>query len=213
MFGICIVAHSARSGQARNLATRVGADAVCLDSGQLGCDGNHDSAHHCLMSLGATTWSVVLEDDAVPVEGFRDQLAAALAAAPSDLVSLYLGRLRPPQFQRSIAAAVSAADQSGADWIVSDRMYHAVGYAVRTPLLESLTNFDAPVPVDERITAWAMTSRLDVSYCWPSLVDHADWPSVITRHRDGARRAPGRVAWRCESHDDVWSDRSVRVAR
>lgn len=210
MFGICVVAHSARSGQAKSLGVRVGADAVCVDAGQLGCDGNHDRAHQLLVGLGEP-WSVVLEDDSVPVEGFRDQLGCALADAPTDVVSLYLGRLRPPQFQRAIGAAVAAADGCGADWIVSDRMYHGVGYAIRTELVESLMSFELSVPVDERISAWAMAGGRDVGYCWPSLVDHADWPSVIGRHRDGARRPPGRVAWRCGGHDG-WGGGVVRVA-
>lgn len=207
--GVGIVSHLSRGGEARRLAEDVCADLVSRDNGLMGCDGNHDLVHNLLLGLGCE-WSVVLEDDAVPVAGFIAELRSALRVAPSPVVSLYLGRLRPPQYQRSIRSAVERADAAGADWIVSDRMYHGVGYAIRTELLESLSEFVVDLPVDERISEWVRSNNLKVSYTWPSLVDHADIPTVIERHRDGARRTPGRVAWRAAGHR-VWSDRLVCV--
>lgn len=188
----------------------VGAKVVSIDNGVLGCDANHALVHDHLMQF-PSGWSVVLEDDAVLIADFRAQLREALLYAPSPLVSLYLGRMRPPQYQQEIGAAVDAADCAGADWILGTRLYHGVGYAVKTALLPSLANHPTDLPIDERISQWAMRFGHVVSYCWPSLVDHADMPSVIAQHRDGQPRPPGRVAWRAGAHT-TWSSEAVCIS-
>lgn len=202
---IGVVAHASRAPAAKALAREVGATFVSIDTGGiLGCDGNHNLVQRHLAGLPGD-WSVVLEDDAVPVDGFGDQLVAALEVAPTAVVSLYLGRQRPPQYQRRIEIATGLADKMGAHWLTSSRMLHAVGYAVRSDVLPALLDFDSGLPADEHIGVWA-SGHLGagaVSYCWPSLVDHADWPSV-TAHPDGQVRLPGRRAWRVGSRD-VWS--------
>lgn len=206
---IGIVAHTARASEARALRRLVGAEFISVDNGVMGCDANHDLVQRHLSALPAD-WVVVLEDDAVPVPGFSRQLSGALGCAPSPVVGLYLGRLRPPQYQKCIAAAVNTADREGADWVLASRLFHGVGYAIRADLLASLTEFPLDSPADERISEWALRNKHVVSYCWPSLVDHADFPTLIERHRDGVRRDSGRVAWRAGPHDG-WSSVAVRV--
>lgn len=206
---IGIVAHSSRASEAKALAHEVDAEFVSIDQdGILGCDDNHDHVMHHLAGL-PSTWSVVLEDDAVPVEGFYEQLEAALPLSPTPIVSLYLGRLRPPQHQADIQAAVEAAVVEDADWIISSRLYHAVGYAIKTELLPSLLGHLSNWPVDQHISEWAMQRGHLVSYCWPSLVDHADGETVVA-HPDGQPRTPGRVAWKTGAKAQ-WSTQSVTL--
>ena len=207
MFLIGVVAHTSRAKAAHELFDTVEADFLSIDDGQLGCDGNHDRVHRWLASQ-PSVYSVVLEDDAVPVPGFRSQLAACLEHSPEPLVSLYLGQSRPPQYQAAIGRAVEVAQRQGADWVSSDRMYHGVGYAVRTSLLAGLIGWTMGLPVDERISDWAAWSGLDVAYPFPSLVDHADWPTVIPVHNDGQARPAGSAA----PHAN-WSSKSVWVAQ
>lgn len=189
-----IVAHTSRASEAKTLAKTVHADYLSLDNGTLGCDDNHE---HVLRHLShyPSTWTVVLEDDAIPVADFRTQLANALPLSPSPIVSLYLGRLRPPQHQADIEAAVQAADVEAADWIISTRLYHAVGYAIKTELLPSLFNHLSNWPVDQHISEWAQQRGHTIAYTWPSLVDHADEATIVA-HPDGQPRIPGRVAWK-----------------
>ena len=98
MFSIGIVAHQSRTTQAKNLAKQVKADFISIDTGLLGCDDNHTTVQNHLWAL-KDEWSVILEDDAQPVQDFPDQLTQALTVAPTPIVSLYLGRRRPPHFQ------------------------------------------------------------------------------------------------------------------
>ena len=206
MIRMGIVGHVVRNRHAEGLARQLGAF-ICLDDGTQGCDRNHVSVLDRLDRM-PSQWVVALEDDAVlATDNLKAQLRQALPLAPSGLVSLYLGRQRPPQYQPAIATAVRAADDADASWIVGTRLLHAVGYAIRTDLLPSLLDFPLTLPIDEHISAWAQLHGHVVSYTWPSLVDHADLPTVVA-HRDGEPRPPGRVAWRTGSRD-VWTSASV----
>lgn len=204
-----IVAHLSRSSEAKALCQSVRADFISIDNSVMGCDMNHDAVQRHLSALRAE-WSVVLEDDAVPVDDFRDELGLALRYSPAPVVGLYLGRKRPPQYQSAIGSAVKRADAESVDWIVARRMFHGVGYAIRADVLPSLLEHPLDLPADERISDWVLGNGHLVAYCWPSLVDHADLPTVISRHRDGAPRNPGRVAWRAGGHCG-WSSRAVFV--
>lgn len=206
-YSVGIVGHTTRSRHAEALARSVGGF-VAVDNGTLGCDRNHLSVLERLEHT-PSTWAVVLEDDAAITPDFKAQLRQALPLAPSGLVSLYLGRQRPPQYQASIAAAVEEADAQDASWIISSRLFHAVGYAIKTSLLPSLLDFASHLPIDEHISAWAQLHGHVASYAWPSLVDHADMPTIVA-HRDGEPRPPGRVAWRTGSRE-TWTTAAVSL--
>lgn len=184
------------------------ADYVSTDDGTLGCDENHDAVLTHLAGL-PSTWSVVLEDDALPVQGFREQLTQALTLAPTPIVSLYLGRQRPPWAQAGIQTAIEAAEVERADWIISSHLLHAVGYAIRTDLIPALLHYPTPLPIDQHVSRWAQSQGHLIGYCWPSLVDHCDQPTLFD-HPDGQAREPGRIAWNTSPHES-WSTRSVTV--
>ena len=204
---IGIVAHTARTNQAKTLAHTVKADFISIDTGFLGCDDNHTTVQHHLAGLH-TVWSVILEDDAAPVNDFCGQLAQALSVAPTPIVSLYLGRRRPPHWQQRIRKAALRAENENASWIVGTHLLHAVGYAIKTELLPSLLNFDSDLPVDQHITRWAQTTHgHPISYTWPSLVNHLDLPTLV-EHPDGKPRHPGRTAWATGTRDQ-WTTHAV----
>src|SRR5262245_57477048 len=202
-YTIGVVAHTQRRRMALALADEVGAAVIGEDDGHLGCGHNHRrvwtqlSEHH-------TQWLCVLEDDAVPVSGFLDQLDAALATAPEPVVSLYLGRDRPPQYQDAIARAIECADaDSDVCWIVAPRLYQAVGVAMVAELVPAMVDYTrrkAFFPIDDGIASWVMRNQYRVAHTWPSLVDHRDGPSVAH-----AVRPAGRVAWRTGARD-AWTD-------
>jgi hypothetical protein len=195
---IGIVAHVDRFTDACALADRTGAVTVMVDDGELGCEANHIRTWRAL-ATAKTPWAVVLEDDALPVRDFQSQLDDVLANAPTPIVSLYLGRSRPPIWQPWIRGATINADRQGACFIPGRRLLHCVGVAVHTGLINDMadTAEALELPIDEAITAWA-DDRYGVSYCWPSIVDHNDGPTLVA-HRDNQPRSEPRVAWSCGS--------------
>lgn len=193
MLTIGIVGHTSRRSHATQLAAQVDADFLSIDNGSLGCDDNHEAVQHHLANL-PSTWSVILEDDAQPVPQLRTQLRAALPMSPTPIVSLYLGRKRPPHWQTRIRKAIRNANTSNTNWLISTHLLHAVGYAIKTDLLPSLLSHTSTLPVDQHIGHWARYHGHTIAYTNPSLIDHADLPTIV-EHPDGEPRKAGRTAW------------------
>lgn len=207
---IGVVAHVSRTERAHELMSTVGADYISIDDGTLGCNRNHA---HVLHELSRTTqsYTVILEDDCVPVDGFRDQMAAAISAAPrchykdgnhcpAPIVSAYLGTGYPRYWQPGIGKAIQKADALNAPWILSEHLLHAVAYAIRTDLIADLLQHRQQLPIDDMITEWARANGHQVAYTYPSICDHQDGPTVITarverRHPRHAHRTGTRTTW------------------
>jgi len=205
MIAIGIVAHPAREAMAEKLAQAVDADIVMVDGAGMGCTPNHIATWRATAERGQG-WTLILEDDAIPVHGFREQLSLALAAAPDPVASMYLGRRMPPQFQARIGAAVQLAERQSACWIRSVEGLHAVALCMKTDLVEDfLARRHPQLPIDQAVGRWARGRGLQISYSVPSIVQHADPPTLVS-HPDGIPRRPGRVAWRLGTRDEWTSD-------
>lgn len=202
---IAVVAHTKRAEQAHELMESVGAAYMTVDDGTLGCEGNHRKAWDWLNRYAQTEWCVVLEDDAQPVPNFSHQLAQALTYAPTPIVSLYLGRKRPPHWQSAIQHATQKAEHKNASYITAHQLLHAVGVAIHIDLVaDMLHNTRNSIrPWDYTVGAYAQHIEEPITYLWPSLVDHAD-QDTVTKHQDRAPRTPGRTAWKTGSRD-VWN--------
>lgn len=214
MIAIGIVAHHSRHDRAQNLADAVGAEVISLDEAHLGAGANHEVCYEWLAETNAP-WSVVLEDDALPCKDFRDQLRAVLKATPTPLLSLYLGRTRPPHWQPSIAQVITGDHH----FLLGSELLHHVGVAIRTDLIgDMLTHIRADkayaarkLPIDEAIGRYARANTLTVGYTHPSIVDHETrLPTVIKRHVSQHRGEPGtrmltetRKAW-AFGRRDAW---------
>lgn len=213
---IGIVAHEARIAKAYNLFHEVQADYIRVDSTTdgLGCEGNHRAVWASTAAMADEgEWVVILEDDALPVPSFRAEASAALAVAPADVVSFYMGKLRPGHWQAFMGQAVAQANSDNACWILSDTTLHAVAIALRGPdLVDMMLNRTSTMtrPIDERITMWCRQFGHATAYSHPSLVDHADETPCITTRFDGAEREPGRVAWQVGTRPH-WSSAAVKL--
>lgn len=196
---IGIVAHPDRIVDAEWLSETTKAAYLNIDYSRLGCGGNHRKTWKQL-AQGNSQWSLVLEDDAVPVDGFLPQLHQVLNACPAPICSLYLGTSRPHKWQKWIKNSIEEASKEDACYITSPRMFHAVAIAMRTPLIASMLAYASchpMVPIDESVTAWAQRQGHQMVFTHPSLVDHRDGPTVV-RHRDAMIRDPltsPRKAW------------------
>lgn len=202
--GVC--GHIDRQIRAETLATAIHGQTV-LDTGAFGPGANHWRTW-AVADDPKADWVLVVEDDAIPVVGFNVQLRKALRAAPSDVVSLYAGTGRPPQYQERLRVATA----SDAHWIVADRMLHGVGIALRRHRVADLLDFVGGrrvQPYDESVGHWAVARGLKVSYSNPSLLDHADLPTLVV-HRDREPRVESRVAWRVGSRRH-WGHTSTQL--
>ncbi|QGU37213.1 hypothetical protein D8768_15330 [Enterobacter hormaechei] len=188
---IAIVAHHSRRTMAEELASKLEADIVFMDEHSAGANSNH---------LRALRWAaeqsdrvIIIEEDALPVDGFRDKAQDWLARFPDDMLSFYLGTGRPPQYQMQIAERLIVADKTRADYITLSRLIHGVCYSVPPEHVQRvLSRWDNSKPADYAVgDAWGGS----VIYPSYSLVDHADGEPV-ERHPDSAPRTERRRAWR-----------------
>lgn len=163
----------------------------------LGCDYNHLRAWDETASMATSPWCAVFEDDAEPVPDLAYHLGQALFYSPAPIVSLYLGRGRPVHWQRRIGNAM----RFDRPFIVTTHLLHCVAVCIRTELVHELIE-DAKVainhgvhkPIDEALTEAIQNRNLPVAYTAPSLVQHADEPS-LAEHRWGKHTSEPRVAW------------------
>lgn len=211
---IGVVAHTSRRDQAEQLADTVTAQYLSVDDGTLGCNGNHKKVWAQLADHD-TEWSIVLEDDAIPVPDFVEQAQRALDNAPGHVMSFYLGRHHIPtiEWERRKQDAITRADDTDASFITTTYLLHAVATAMRTDAIPSMWNhinrLPDVFPIDEAITHWVQNYGLTVAYTWPSLVDHADQPTTF-RHPDKMDRPPGRIAYRTGQRNH-WTDKAVTM--
>lgn len=207
MLSIGIVTHPARAEHAKQLAQHIKPELVSIDPGFLGCDNNHRFVQASLSRN--SDWTLILEDDAQPIPDFLEQATNALIHAPTPIVSFYLGRKRPPHWQHRIRKALAHAKTIDAHWAVSTHLLHAVAYAIKTPLMDSLSRHTSDLPADEHISDWAQRYGHTVAYTVGSLCDHADLPT-LAHHQDRAKRTPGRVAWQTGGHT-IWTSKAVTL--
>ncbi len=203
---IGIVGHVARAAEATRLFETLEAGFVSIDHGTIGCTANHLRVWQHLAQCDSA-WSIVLEDDAQPCDGFTQQLGMALAAAPTPIVSLYLGTSKPSAWQPRIKRAIAKADEADACYITAPLLLHAVAVAIRTELVaDMLEHMPADKPIDNAISQWARNH--DISYTHGSLVDHTDGPTLV-RHTYDASTQP-RKAWRMGTRD-TWTTTTIAM--
>lgn len=211
MISWAVVAHPSRSANIDALAEVLpGNTIICEDQYGIGADANHLRAW-TEASYSESTWSVVIEDDAVPVDDITTQAQKALAAAPEPVVSMYLGTGRPIRFQERITRAMHRIEDRDPHWLTATHMLHAVAVAMHADLIEDWMDWanESTLPIDERITAWCLGRGHRVAYTYPSLFDHEDGPTLIT-HRDGRPRDKPRRAWRTGTREH-WTSTAVSM--
>lgn len=205
MISIAVCAHHHRTPQAEHLTSLLDATLV-LDTGIYGDAANHDRAWAATLNTEAE-WSLVIEDDAEPIDNFKAEAEAALRSAPTDVVSLYCGTSRPPQIQRRISLALAR----NTHWLTTDRPWWGVAIAIRQPLVQAmLDDMHTDDPSDQRIGAWCRTHQHRVAISNPSLVDHNDGPSVIHTRADGQPRHQPRKAWNVGTHP-TWTNTTTHL--
>lgn len=184
-----VVGHHSRRDMATRLAESLDAH-LLIDEGDNGANANHWRA---IEWAGQQDCRVVIcEDDALPVAGFTEKVAAWLERFPEELCSFYLGTGRPPQWQAEIKRKLA----NNTEFITLPTLIHGVCYSIPQQHVQRiLDKWPEHLAADYAVgRAWGR----EVVYPSYSLVDHADGESV-ERHPDGAKRTEVRRAWQLAS--------------
>ncbi|MCW1971464.1 UNVERIFIED_ORG: hypothetical protein FHW05_000278 [Pantoea agglomerans] len=185
-----IVAHHTRLEAMVNLMRMLNADTL-IDYEDGGANANHRRAIEWASMQDSRV--VIIEDDALLVDGFTDKVEAWLNRFPNDLLSFYLGTGRPPQYQLEVATKLIDSDQRQTDYITMSRLIHGVCYSIpQHRITDVLTRWDSAKPADYAVGD-AYGGR--VVYPCYSLVDHAD-SATVEQHPDNEQRTERRKAWR-----------------
>ena len=199
-----VMAHPDRYQSAIALGTLLEA-AVTFDTGA-GETANGDHAWSAFEP--ESSWHCVLQDDAQPIPGFTSHSAHALEYAPRTAVSFYVGTGRPRQ--NHVQAAITAADATESMWLQHPTLLWGVAVAMPSEHVAPFLRWakTCTLPYDRRIGAYWQQQGIPVQYTWPSLVDHADNPSLLT-HPWGPPRTP-RKAWRLGAPQQ-WNTRTIPI--
>ncbi|MBN1088815.1 hypothetical protein [Pantoea sp. 1B4] len=187
-----VVGHHSRRDMAMCLAEQLDANLLIDEEGN-GANWNHRRAIEWASQQQCRV--VILEDDAVLVNGFTEKVTAWLCRFPDDLLSFYLGTGRPPQYQLEVATKLIDSDQRQTDYITMSRLIHGVCYSVPTHKLQQmLSRWNHRSPAD-----YAVGDACGGSVIYPcySLVDHLD-SNTVERHPDNTPRTERRRAWRLD---------------
>jgi hypothetical protein len=202
---VAVMAHADRIDQAERLAATTGAK-LLVDDGTLGEIANGDQAWG--LHDPEADWHLVLQDDAQPIDNLLHHVTAALEHAPRTAVSLYVGTGRPKQ--DAVQRAIQLATDRGTAWLEHPTLLWGVAVAMPTDHIGPFLQWakTSHLPYDRRIGAYWQQVRTPVRYTWPSLVDHADGPTLVT-HPWGPPKAPRR-AWRVGTPDQ-WDTEAVSI--
>nr|WP_205298836.1 MULTISPECIES: hypothetical protein [Pantoea] len=196
----CVVGHHSRRDSANALGERLNAR-LFIDEERHGSNWNHRRALEWAATQSKRV--IVLEDDALPVNGFEHLAESWLDRFPDNVVSFYLGTGRPPHRQLEIAMRLIDTDKFRTDYIWMNRLIHGVCYSIPPAFLKRmLLNWNPNKGADYAISD---VNKGKVIYPAFSLVEHADL-DVVERHPDGHKRTERRKAWRLHEGIERWPD-------
>ncbi len=204
--GLGVMTHHSRAEMYEKLRSTVYPIISAVDYDD---DGENATGDVVWRELGKrdTVWSIVLQDDAQPVDNFRHHAALALSEAPTDLVSFYVGTMRP--YRGLVEHAVARAREQDAHWLLDGTLHWGVGVAMKTrdiPGFLAWAVHHPHVPYDQRIGMYFRKAKVPTSYVWPSLVDHADTESLVQRKRVRQPRVAHEVGGR-----EAYDGRVIRI--
>lgn len=193
---IIIVSHYERADWVRKLLSVFPDAFVVTDFLNRGALWAHTEAIRIAAALSERC--IIMEDDAIPVEGFVELAQAWLRDKPYQMLSFYLGTSRPEAWQEWLNDVVPKVheDRSGlAAWLVMPTLIHGVCYTFPADqaqrISDGLKRLNGSIPEADTAIGKAWGSR--VLYPVESLVEHRDQGSV-ERHPDGQPRTEPRVA-------------------
>lgn len=190
---VIIVGHHARTDWIWKLADSLGESFGCavIDYGDRGSLEGHMKAIQCAkIHADAGERVVIMEDDAIPVQGFVAMAERIMADHPDDAVSFYLGTSRPYHWQPVVDRKIAA---STTGMIRLPELIHGVCYSIPNHLLDRVLR--GLRGLGRQAADEAVSGALGEPVWYPveSLVEHRD-QGTVEAHPDGEVRSQKRVA-------------------
>jgi len=146
------------------------------------------------------THHAVIQDDVLVCRDLFAGLEVALSHIPDNVpVCGYVGRVRP--YAEMVTNAARRARTLGASWLTMHTLNWGPLIVVPTDIIpEMIAHCDRlrDIPnYDRRLSRyWELERHLPIYYTWPSVVDHADGPSLVPGRigTDRGRHKRNRVA-------------------
>lgn len=198
---VAIAADHRRYSQVRELERKLlctsSLFATVYDRGEGEWD-THSRAWATCLEKGQATHALVLEDDALVPQYLDRGAREAAERFPNSAISLYFGDHenkynRASRVRRARDAARLAGSVDDVSWISTPGLWWGVAVILPVAWIEPMLAYWSKRKTglyDERISKWiTMHEKGPVLNTWPSLVDHADGPSLLRRSRKPGRRA------------------------
>lgn len=185
---VIIVGHRSRLQWATQLQRHLGNDCILyVDHSDRGALHSHLQALR--IAVACEERCVIMEDDAIPVVGFKAGAEMWMRCFPDDAISFYLGTSRPPQWQPIIEQRLA---QRTVDYIELGTLIHGVCYSI--PRADLQRTIDRTQECFEGADASiGLGFGRPVIYPVESLVEHRDG-APVERPSDGQPRNQPRVA-------------------
>ena len=147
----------------------------------------------------AADYHVVIQDDVLVPRDLLAGLEKALTHVPAGHpVCGYIGRLRP--WPERMSQLTAKAARQNASWVVMPEPMWGPLICVPTACIEEMVQFCDGLDMrnyDLRVSRYFKEKGVDVWFPWPSIVDHADGPSlIIGRSATDRRTGRNRIAYR-----------------
>lgn len=189
-----IMAHPQRADMVQLLAERLDDEApVVWDEIQ----SRWDTGRRAMLAYDPrATHHVVLQDDILIPRNLLAGLKRMLHYVPSDVpICGYVGRLRPQQDR--VRDLVAKARAVNASFLTMRQLHWGPLIVVPVKHIDAMIAHCDPLNIpnyDMRISRYWEDHDYRVWYTWPSVVDHADGPSLVpgritTRHATSSRIA------------------------
>lgn len=185
-----IITHPIREERADRLAEIIALHApvtIYVDDDGAGAKANHLTA---LSEPSPASHVLILEDDAIPCEGWYQWVLKWISQAPTALISFYLGSGRPVFAQRNVDLLLKDMALQPEASISLPRLLHGVAYCV--PAFSSKGFQEAQVITQQADKAvgeiWKSLAIGPIIYPIYSAFEHDDLPSVINYSRPPIKR-------------------------
>lgn len=191
---VAIMAHPKREAQVRHVMGEVGDVTVVWDR----INDRWDTGKRAMLAYDAScSHHLVIQDDVLPCRDLLAGVEEAMKHVDEGCpLCLYIGRRRPKS--HVVARAAKRAETMGAAFLTMRTLNWGPGIVVPTAAIPDMIAFSDRLTAiknyDRRLSRyWELKAKLPVWYTWPSLLDHADGPSLV-KGRIGTDREANHVS-------------------